>query len=88
MPLWPYCFQLRREAIRVLLPVPREVCEGLPMESGIGLPASLVSSGLGSNRSTWLGPPSMNSKMTDLAVGCMVRLLGQQRIQRQRRVRQ
>ena len=36
------------DAISALSPVPREVCEGLPIESGIGLPSSFVSSGLGS----------------------------------------
>src|SRR5205085_8133238 len=69
IPLCPYCFHLRRDAINVLCAVPRDVCEGLPIESGMGLPSSLVSSGFGSNRSTWLGPPSMNRKMTDFAVG-------------------
>ena len=68
-PLCPYCFHFRREAIRVLSPVPRDVCAGLPMESGTGWPSSLVSVGFGSNRSTWLGPPSMKRKITDLAVG-------------------
>jgi hypothetical protein len=28
------------------------------MDSGIGLPSSLVSSGFGSKRSTWLGEPA------------------------------
>src|SRR5450631_2300484 len=69
MPLSPYCFQVRLEAIKALSPVPREVCLGLPIESGTGWPLSLVNSGLGSNRSTWLGPPSMNSQITDFAVG-------------------
>ena len=42
---------------------------GRPKESGIGLPASLSSAGFGSNKSMWLGPPSMNSQITDLAFG-------------------
>ena len=42
---------------------------GLSIESGRGLPAHLARSGLGSNRSTGLGPPTMNRKMTRLAVG-------------------
>src|SRR5262249_27111463 len=39
------------------------------IESGSGCPANSCSLGLGSNKSTWLGPPSMNSQMMDLAVG-------------------
>src|SRR5258706_4938614 len=44
---------------------------GLPLKSSmeIFLPLFLSSSGLGSNRSTALGAPSMNSQMTDLAFG-------------------
>src|SRR3954452_19731140 len=76
IPLCPYCFHLRREAIRVLCAVPRDVWEGLPMESGTGLPSSLVSRDLGSNRSTWLGPPSINRNMTDLARGGWCGFLG------------
>ena len=34
--------------------------------SGRGLPASLLSSGLGSKRSRWLGPPSMKRKILPL----------------------
>src|SRR5579872_6412818 len=69
MPLSPYCFHVRFEGIKVLSAVPHEVCLGLPIESGMGLPASLASRGLGSNRSTWLGPPSMKHQITDFAIG-------------------
>ena len=86
MPLCPYCFHLRRDAIRVLCAVPREVCAGLPIESGIGLPSSLVSSGLGSNRSTWLGSAFHEQEDDRLGHRLMVRFLGQQRIERRRRV--
>src|SRR5258708_28604945 len=51
IPLWPYCFHVLRQAIRVLSPVPRDVWCGLPIESGMGLPSSFVSRGLGSKRS-------------------------------------
>jgi hypothetical protein len=34
----------------------------------IGWPCSRSRRGLGSNVSTWLGPPSMNRKMTDRAL--------------------
>src|SRR5208282_1816963 len=37
--------------------------------TGIGLPSLRDSSGLGSKRSTWLGPPSRNTWMTCLTLG-------------------
>ena len=37
-------------------------------DGGSGWPSSFVSSGLGSNRSMWLGPPSRKHQMTLLAV--------------------
>ena len=40
-----------------------------PTDAGSGLPCHFANSGLGSNRSTWLGPPVMNRKMTRFAVG-------------------
>ena len=44
---------------------------GLPLKTSIAtfLPWFLSSSGLGSNRSTALGAPSMNSQMTEVALG-------------------
>ncbi len=39
----------------------------LTNSSGIGLPFSSWSFGLGSNSSSWLGPPAMNRKITFLA---------------------
>ena len=81
MPLWPYCLKVRLVPISVLLPVPMAVM-GLPKDAGIGCPLSSFSLGLGSKRSTWLGPPSMKSQMTDFAFGVMVRLLRGQGIGR------
>ena len=40
-----------------------------PKLPGNGWPAYLARSGLGSNKSMWLGPPCMNSQMTRLARG-------------------
>src|SRR4051794_32965595 len=40
-----------------------------PWLSGRGLPCHFFRAGLGSNRSMGLGPPTMNRKMTRLAVG-------------------
>src|SRR5258708_22171420 len=68
MPLWPCCFQARFDGISVLPPVPMAVM-GLPNDAGSDWAASRSSSGLGSNRSRWLGPPSTNTQITDLALG-------------------
>src|SRR5471030_1115054 len=75
MPLSPYCFHVRPEGISVFDAVPMAVVT-LPKEAGMGWPARRSSSGLGSKRSRWLGPPSMNSQMTDLAVGAWSGFLG------------
>ena len=40
----------------------------LQKDAGMGWPASFCNSGFGSNRSTWLGPPSIKSQITDLAL--------------------
>src|SRR5437762_9254048 len=68
MPLCPYCLKVRFEASKVLLLVPMAVM-GLPNEAGIGWPFVSVSFGFGSEMSTWLGPPSMKSQITGLALG-------------------
>ena len=67
IPLWPCCFHFRCEARSGARPSPIGVITGLKL-GGSGLPASRLSSGLGSNVSMWLGPPSMNRKMTLRAV--------------------
>src|SRR5712692_1256851 len=75
MPLWPYCLNARLLGMRVLFEVPMAVM-GRPNDAGMGCPAKSSSLGLGSNRSTWLGPPSMKSQMIDLAVGAWCGFLG------------
>ena len=45
-------------------------------EGGSGLPSSLVSAGLGSKRSSWLGAPAMNRWMTRFALGAKCGDLG------------
>ena len=67
IPLWPCCFHFRREARSGARPSPIGVITGLKL-GGSGLPARRLSSGLGSNVSMWLGPPSMNRKITLRAV--------------------
>src|SRR3954468_18423610 len=68
MPLCPCCFHCRESGISVFDAVPMAVTT-LPNDAGIGCPASFCNVGFGSNRSRWLGPPSMNSHITDFAVG-------------------
>jgi hypothetical protein len=46
---------------------PIGVMIGLKLD-GNGCPANSRSFGFGSNKSMWLGPPSMNKKMTLLAL--------------------
>ena len=67
MPALPCCFQTLGQPKSGDLLSPMEVMT-LPKLSGRGLPASLLSKGLGSNKSIWLGPPSMKRKITDLAL--------------------
>ena len=51
-------------------------CKSLVSDAGRGLPSHFSSSGFGSNKSSWLGPPSMNMKMTFLAFGANIGGLG------------
>ena len=53
----------------VLPEVPMAVIFGGLNDSGVGCPANSRKAGLGSKVSRWLAPPSMNSQMTDLALG-------------------
>ena len=48
---------------------PVALVTGKSNEGGVTCPTSFSSSGLGSKRSMWLGPPSMNSQITDFARG-------------------
>ena len=67
MPLCPCCCHLRLEAKSGERPSPIGVITGLKL-AGSGWPARRFSSGLGSNVSIWLGPPSMKRKITLRAV--------------------
>src|ERR1051326_1658435 len=69
MPLCPCCLKVRLDGISPFEDVPGIAVNFGRIDSGIGWPAISFSFGLGSNRSTWLGPPSMNSQMIDLAGG-------------------
>src|SRR6266516_425485 len=66
MPLCPYCLNERLVGINALLAVPIAVIT-FPNDSGIGWPASLARAGFVSNKSRWLGPPSMNGQIIDFA---------------------
>ena len=74
-PLSPCCANFLRLAMSVLPPTPIGV-NTLPKLGGSGSPACLVNSGFGSNRSMWLGPPSMNRKMTLFAFASKCGILG------------
>src|SRR3954471_16382370 len=66
-PPWPCCFHSRLQP-RIGEPYSPIAVMTLAKLSGIGLPASLFTIGLGSNKSIWLGPPSMKRKMTLFAL--------------------
>src|SRR5262245_40820122 len=68
MPDWPYCLNFRLLAMSGVPAVLPMAVSGRGKLAGSGWPASLLSVGLGSNRSRWLGPPSMKHQMTDLAL--------------------
>ncbi len=63
IPARPWRAQVRREARRGAPYSPIAVTTR-PKLGGSGCPARRLSSGLGSKRSMWLGPPSMKRKMT------------------------
>src|SRR5580692_13212323 len=71
MPLLPQCRKVKGEPSR--LPVLRSVFR-LPL--GMGWPLYFCSIGLGSNVSTWEGPPLRNRKMTCLAEALKCGALG------------
>ena len=82
MPDWP---QLRKSILQPSSSsfVTSVNCAGiLPKLSGIRCPASLLSTGLGSNVSIWLGPPAIIRKMTDFALAGKCGGLARERIQR------
>ena len=70
MPHWPYFWNLRwlpmSTAVSFWMKAKRTF---LVMLSGSFCPCSSLSLGLGSNRSSWLGAPSLNRKMQALALG-------------------
>ena len=73
-PACPCCANLRDEPSSV--PGLRTLSSGSLSSVGIGLPLCLVSSGLGSNVSTWLTPPYMNRTMHALALAGKCGVLG------------
>src|SRR5258708_25395424 len=69
IPLCPYCLNVRLEGIMPFLDVPGMAVNLGRIDSGRGCPCSSTSLGLGSKISMWLGPPSIKSQITDLALG-------------------
>src|ERR1700704_6481191 len=69
MPDLPWGVNLRGLARTAAVGLMKASWRSLVSDAGSGLPFHFSSSGLGSNRSSWLGPPSMNMKMTFFAFG-------------------
>src|SRR5258708_7639577 len=67
-PHWPYGLNSRGLARTAAVGLMKASLSWLVIDGGSGLPCHFFNSGLGSNRSTWLGAPSMNMKMTFLAL--------------------
>src|SRR5688500_8597567 len=65
----PCCLNVRLHASKSVYAVRPIAVTGRTKLSGSGLPAILLSAGLGSNKSMWLGPPSRKHQMTDFAFG-------------------
>ena len=74
MPLWPYGWKVRGLASTAAFGLVKASRRSLVISGGSGLPLHFCNAGLGSNRSSWLGPPSMNMKITFLALAGKVRL--------------
>src|SRR6185369_2124620 len=68
MPDWPCLRNGRKGGSKLFFATLRRVLNARN-DSGIGWPANRIKSGFGSNKSTWLGPPDMNRKMTARARG-------------------
>src|ERR1035438_9199382 len=68
VPLWPCWVKTRGLERTAALGLVKARRRSLVSSGGRGLPCHFWSSGLGSKRSIWLGPPSMNMKMTFLAL--------------------
>ena len=68
MPLWPHGRNTRGLASAAALGLVKASFRSFVYSVGSGLPWYFASAGLGSYRSIWLGPPSMNRKMTLLAL--------------------
>ena len=76
VPLCPCGVKTRGLASTAALGLVKARRRSLVSSGGSGLPCHFCSSGLGSKRSIWLGPPSMNMKMTFLALGAKCGLRG------------
>jgi hypothetical protein len=55
--------------VPISLPFWMFICDSILTSPGGGLPSNSLSTGLGSNKSIWLGPPFWNRQITFLAVG-------------------
>ena len=69
MPDRPRGSNLYRLAITLAVGLMKARVRSLVIDSGSDWPSQRCNAGLGSKSSYWLGPPSMNMKMTFLALG-------------------
>ena len=68
MPLWPCRRNLNLLAMTLAEGLMNASFRSLVMDSGRAVPWCFSNSGFGSKSSYWLGPPSMNMKMTCFAL--------------------
>ena len=69
MPLCPYGLKVRGLASTAAFGFVKASRRSFVISAGNGLPLHFCRPGFGSKRSSWLGPPSMNMKMTFFAFG-------------------
>src|SRR5437660_12626727 len=68
VPHWPYAVNVRGLGKTWAVGLMKASCSSFVTDAGNGMPAHFFSAGLGSNRSSWLGAPSMNRKITLFAL--------------------
>ena len=81
-PALPELLELRGLASTAAVGLMNASFKSLVIAGGRGLPCHFFSAGFGSNRSIWLGPPSMKRKMTFLAFGAKCGFSRRKRIRR------
>src|SRR3982074_2834208 len=65
---WPYEVNVRGLGKTWAVGLMKASCSSFVTDAGNGMPAHFFRAGLGSKRSSWLGAPSMNRKITFFAL--------------------